>query len=411
MRPCVSVPEPAAPPRPRRGRGGSAPAGERGRGGVRRLGLGALVLVAVALSGSPAAQGAPLAAALDTLDRYVEREMAARQIPGLALAVTRNGDVVAQRGYGLASVENRVPVTTETRFALASITKQVTAAGVMMLVEEGRIDLDASITRYLPAPPAAWAPVTVRQLLTHTSGLPPIGEGFSGSPDGLYNHVWISTAMSYDAARGDTLWTAPGERWAYSDVGYFLLGVITEHVSGTPWRAFVQERVLDPLGMADTFVIDPVGIHRDLAWGYTLRDGVLSRLHRPWAFELPSHFGLFSTVGDLAKWDAALYSDRLLSAESRREMWTPVRLADGSTHPYGFGWEVAEHDGRTVLRHTGITGTEIVRVPADTLAVVVLTNLGRGFGGEARSWGIAREIALALAPALRPPAVGQGRGP
>jgi CubicO group peptidase (beta-lactamase class C family) len=159
--------------------------------------------------------------------------------------------------------------------------------------------------------------------------------------------------------------------------------------------------------MADTFVIDHVGVHRDLARGYTLRDGALSVLHRPWQFELPSHFGLFSTVGDLAKWDAALYGDRLLSEASRREMWTPVRLADGTAHPYGFGWEVADHDGRTVLRHTGITGTEIVRVPDDTLAVIVLTNLGRGFGGAARSWGIAREIAHALTSPLRAPPPGR----
>ena len=118
---------------------------------------------------------------------------------------------------------------------------------------------------------------------------------------------------------------------------------------------------------------------------------------------LPSHgVGIFSTVGDLAKWDAALYGDALLSESSRRMMWTAVRLNDGSTHPYGFGWEVHEPNGHLLLRHTGITGTEIVRVPGDTLTVIVLTNMGRGFGGEARSWGIAREIAQMLIPTLRP---------
>ncbi len=345
----------------------------------------------------------------DTLDAYIEREMEARRIPGLALAITRNGEILKQQGYGLACVENDVPVTPETRFALASLTKQFTAAGIMMLVEEGRIDLDASITRYLPGAPEGWEPVTVRHLLTHTSGLPPIGEGFTGSGGGIYNRVRTSTEESYAAARADTLHAPPGERWAYSDVGYFLLGMITEHVSGTSWRDFMRKRIFEPLRMTDTFILDQIGIHPNRACGYTLRDGTLARLHRPWQFEQPSHFGIFSTVGDLAKWDAALYTDRLLSEESRRAMWTPVRLSDGSTHPYGFGWQVEERSGHVLLRHTGITGTEIVRAPEDTLTVIVLTNLGRGFGGEANSWGIAREIAQALVTAAS--TAGRNRSP
>ena len=347
----------------------------------------------------------------DTLDGYVEREMEQRRIPGLALAIVRNGEVLKARGYGLACVGNDVPATPETRFALASLTKQFTAAGIMMLVEEGRLDLDVSITRYLRDAPQSWEPVTTRHLLTHTSGLPPIGAGFSGSDGGIYNRVWTSTEASYAAALADTLHAPPGARYAYSDVGYFLLGMITERVSGTPWRTFIQERILEPLGMEDTFVLDHIGVHRNVACGYTLRDGELTHLHRPWQFELPSHFGLFSTVGDLAKWDAALYADWLLSEKSRRAMWTPVALNDGSTHPYGFGWEVEESGGRPLLRHTGITGTEIVRLPGDTLTVIVLTNLGRGFGGTAQSWGIAREIAEGLAPAFRSSAVGRRREP
>ncbi len=339
----------------------------------------------------------------DTLDRYIEHQMRERQIPGLALAITRNGDILAQRAYGFASVDNRVPVTPETRFAVASLTKQFTAAGLMMLVEQGKLDLDASITRYLPNAPANWQPVTTRHLLTHTSGLPPIGEGFSGADaeGGLYNHIWISTEDAYAAARADTLRTRPGERWAYSDVAFFLAGMITEQVSGMSWREFMRQRIFEPLGMNDTFILDQVGVHPNLAAGYTLRDDSLTHLHRPWQFELPSHFGIFSTVGDLAKWDAALYGDRLLSEASRREMWTPVRLNDGSTHPYGFGWEVHQPNGRLLLRHTGITGTEIVRVPGDTVGVVVLTNLGRGFGGSANSWGIARRIAEMMVPAIQ----------
>lgn len=347
---------------------------------------------------APAATGVP-----DTLGSYIEREMRERQIPGLALAIVRNGRIVEERAFGLASVENDVPVTAGTRFALASLTKQFTAAGIMMLAEEGRLDLDAPITRYLPEDaPAAWEAITTRHLLTHTSGLPPIGQGFGGR-ESLYGRIRIPTVDAWRDARLDTLHSRPGERWAYSDVAYFILGMITERASGEDWRTFMRRRIFEPLAMDETFVLDPIGIHRSLARGYTLRDGMLTNLHRPWQFELPSHFGMFSTVGDLAKWDAALYTDRLLSAESRREMWTPVRLADGSTHPYGFGWEVHRTAGPALLRHTGITGTEIVRVPEAGVTVIVLTNLGRGFGGSARSWGIARAIAEMMVPAVAPP--------
>ncbi|MDQ3556856.1 MAG: beta-lactamase family protein [Gemmatimonadota bacterium] len=365
------------------------------------------LLLLFLLPGCAAAQTVrPAITTPDTLDRYIEREMRERRIPGLALAITRNGQILGQRGYGLASVQNDVPVTPATRFALASLTKQFTAVGIMMLVEEGKIDLDASITRYLSDAPPSWQPVTVRHLLTHTSGMPPIGEGFRGDPRGMYDQVWISTAESWAAARTDTLHSRPGQRWAYSDVGYFVLGIVTEQVSGTSWREFMRGRIFEPLGMTDTFILDHVGIHRNLAHGYTLRNDTLINLHRPWQFEQPSHFGIFSTVGDLAKWDAALYTDRLLSESSRRQMWTPVRLSDGSTHPYGFGWEVERPCGHAMMRHTGITGTEMVRLPDDTVTVIVLTNLGRGFGGTARSWGIAREIGRMLVPALQCPSPG-----
>jgi CubicO group peptidase (beta-lactamase class C family) len=338
----------------------------------------------------------------DTLDRYIEGEMRERQIPGLALAIVRNGEIIRQRGYGMADVQNDVPVTPNTRFELASITKQFTAAAVIMLVEEGKIDLDTSVTHYLPDAPAGWVDITVRHLLTHTSGLPPMGEGFSGSVGRIYNRVAISGTDGYDAARADTLRTPPGERFAYSDVGYYLLGFITQLVSGTPWREFIRERIFEPLGMTDSFISDQFGVHRNLARGYTLRDGTLINLHRPWQFEVPSHgIGVFSTVGDLARWDAALYTDSPLSDASRREAWTPVRLNDGSTHPYGFGWQVQHPNGHLLLRHTGVTGTEIVRLPDDTITVIVLTNLGRGYGGTVRSWGIARAIAEMLVPGIR----------
>jgi D-alanyl-D-alanine carboxypeptidase len=370
-----------------------------------------LVLVAIVsggCSGGAARSGTvdPGFAIPDSLDRYVERERRDRQIPGLALAIVRNGRIVHQRGYGLANVQDSVAVTPDTRFELASITKQFTAAAVMLLVQEGRIDLDTSITRYLPEAPSAWQPITVRHLMTHTSGLPPMGEGFSGSVGGIYSRVVVSAGEGYAAVRADTLRSTPGERFAYSDVGYYLLGMITQLVSGVPWREFIRTRFFEPLGMANSFVYDQREVHPRMARGYTLRDGALSNLPRPWRFEVPSHgIAVYSTVGDLARWDAALYTDQPLSAASRLEMWTPVRLNDGSTHPYGFGWQVRQPNDLLLLRHTGITGTEIVRVPELGVTVIVLTNLGRVLGSDVRSWGIALAIAEMLVPGIRlPPA-------
>jgi CubicO group peptidase (beta-lactamase class C family) len=151
--------------------------------------------------------------------------------------------------------------------------------------------------------------------------------------------------------------------------------------------------------MTDTYVLDQVRIHKNEARGYTIRDGDLVNIRRIRQYETPSHFGIFSNVHDLVKWDAALYTDTFLSATSRAEMWTPVRLADGSSHPYGFGWRVWRQRGHAIQRHRGITGTEIVRLPEDTLVIVVLTNLASGPG--INNQGIALEIAEMMLPTLR----------
>lgn len=338
----------------------------------------------------------------DSLDAFIERQMRERRIPGLALAIARNGTVLTARGYGVAEVQNGAAVTADTRFDLASVTKPFTAAGIMLLVEDGKVDLDASIATYLPDIPAAWRPITTRHLLTHTSGLPPLDAGFSGY--GIVP-VNISTLDAYNAARADTLYFPPGQRYMYSDVGYFLLGMITEKAGGITWREFIRQRILEPLALTETYIQDQDRIHRNEARTYTIRDGELRNARRVRQHETPAHHGMFSNVYDLVKWDAALYTDRLLTEKSRTQLWTPGRLSDGSTYPYGFGWQTWSQRGHTIHRHTGRTGTEIVRLPTDTLVVIVLTNLG-GTGPGINSWGIALLIADMLVPGLqRPPLV------
>jgi D-alanyl-D-alanine carboxypeptidase len=354
---------------------------------------------------APAAHGSDLSRFIipDTLDAWIEREMERRRIPGLSLAIARAGEVLAARAYGLADVQNQVPASPATRFDLASLTKAITAAGILLLVEDGKLDLDAPISTYLTEAPENWAGVTTRHLLNHTSGLPGMGAAFTGRT--IPYPLDVSEQDSYDAARGDTLFSHPGEKYLYSDVGYFLLGVITGRVSGMRWRDFVQSRIFDRLGMSDSYILDRVRIHRNEARGYTISDGELANIRRVHQVETPSHHGAHSNVLDLVKWDAALYGNQLLSEASRTAMWTPARLIDGSAHPHGFGWNIWCQRGHPVHQHTGITGTEIFRLPGDTLTVIVLTNLGLGArsqASEVNAWGIAPLIAEMVFPGVAP---------
>ena len=337
----------------------------------------------------------------DRIDDYIKTEMQKRRIPGLALAVVRNGTVVKMQGYGLANLDHDVPVTPDTVFELASVTKQFTATAIMKLVEEGKVQLDDPILWHLPQGPETWKAMTVRHLLTHTAGLPGLEENFKALwPGGP--RLYYSTAQLFNAATKDPLSFPAGERFQYSDVGYFLLGMIIEHVSGRRYAEFLDERFFRPLGMTSTSVIDQWKILKHRAAGYTIRDGQLVNIRRVAQAELASHFGVMSTVKDLVKWEAALASGRVVTPASLAQMWTPVRLTDGSTFPYGFGWFVDERRGHRWISHTGITGTEFSRFPDDKLTAIVLTNLGAliGAGGLVNPWGLTLGVAGRYVPGM-----------
>ncbi|HEV8583926.1 MAG TPA: serine hydrolase domain-containing protein [Methylomirabilota bacterium] len=334
------------------------------------------------------------AAHADAIDDYIKAEMERRHIPGLALAVARHGKIMKMKGYGVANLEHDVPVTPDTVFELASVTKQFTAAAIMLLVEEGKVQLDDPLPWHLPRAPEKWKAITVRHLLTHTSGLPGLREGFKAlRPGGT--RMRYTTAQLFDAAIKDDLGFPAGERYEYSDVGYAVLGMIIEAASGQRYRDFLDARFFKPLGMTSTSVIDVSRIQKGRAGNYTLRDGKLVNYWRVWDVEMPSHYGVLSTVKDLVTWDRALAAGQVLKPASLTEMWTPVRLNSGATYPYGFGWVVDERRGHRWISHSGITGTELSRLPDDGLTVVVLTNLGADFapGNRVNSWGLAYGVA------------------
>ena len=329
----------------------------------------------------------------DRVDDYVRARMGERHVPGLALAVVRDGKPVKVRGYGLADVELNVPVGTETVFEIGSVTKQFTAAAVMMLVEEGKVGLDDRIAKYLPPVPPAWESVTVRQLLTHTSGI----KNYTGL-SGFELEKHLTKEQFIKAVSGYPLDFAPGEKWSYSNTGFNLLGMIVEKASGQSYWDFMRARVFGPLGMTATTDRNPRLVIPNRAAGYEWRRDHLE--HRDTDFtDLFSAGAIVSTITDMVKWDAALNGERLLKRSSLETLWTPAKLNKGESYPYGLGWFIESVRGHRVIRHSGSTSgfsSSITRYPDDRLSVIVLCNLGtEGVAGRI-SQGVARMYVPAL---------------
>jgi CubicO group peptidase (beta-lactamase class C family) len=335
------------------------------------------------------------AAQADQVNDYVKAQMQKRQIPGLSLAVVRDGKLVLARGYGLADVERNVHATPDTVYEIGSMTKSFTATAIMMLVEEGKIGLDEKINHYLPDLPATWKDVTIRHLLTHTSGI----KSYSDMPE--FPKLMRSDTTEAEIIRlvsGEPLEFSPGAKWAYGNTGFFLLGMILEKVSGKPYGEFLEERIFRPLGMTATRVNDLGAIIPNRASGYTLDDSTLRHaeyVSMTWTY---SAGVLVSTVKDIAKWDVALDTDRLLKPSSLQQMWTPVKLQDGRTADYGFGWFVGGVKRHRRISHSGgIPGfvANISRFVDDKLTVIVLINTD-----QASPDAIAKGVAGIMVPAL-----------
>jgi len=284
--------------------------------------------------------------------------------------------VILARGYGFANLELNVRVTPETVFQIDSLTKQFTATAVMMLAEEGKVGLGESITRYQEGLPARWNGVTVRHLLDHTSGI----KSFTSLPDVLARLTFLPTSRDEILAlvADEPLEFAPGERYAYNNTGYYLLGHIIEQASGQPYGDFLHERIFAPLGMDATRVnnMDDILPHR--ASGYVWAENRWWNA-RPtsmtWAF---SAGALVSTVLDLARWGAALGDEALLPKEIWEQMWTPTTLADGMKTGYGFGWRVNDHHGCRSVGHDGTSSGFTAFAEhslEDDLTVIILMNV------------------------------------
>ncbi len=293
--------------------------------------------------------------------------------PGAAVLVRKGEQVLLRKGYGLADVKKGRPVKPELVFRLGSLTKQFTAAAIMMLVEQGKLSLSDDIRKHLPSYPAHPQTITIEHLLTHTSGIPDYTD-LPGFTERMAQDVQPPALV--DRFKDLPLEFAPGAQMKYSNSGYHLLGLIIEKASGRPYARFVAERIFTPLGMTHSGYGDDPKLDRVL--GYTRGKEGPAQLAPSIDMKIPYAAGaLVSSVDDLARWDRAIRDGKLLNRQSWQRIFTPGRLNDGQHTDYGYGWSLGKMNDHPVQRHSGgIPGftSHILRLPAEDLLVVVLAN-------------------------------------
>ncbi|MGI8584643.1 MAG: serine hydrolase domain-containing protein [Chitinophagaceae bacterium] len=340
------------------------------------------------------------------------QQMQRTYTPGIAVGIVKDGKVILKKGYGLANVEFAVFTDPNSMFQLLSITKQFTAAGVMIFVQSGKISLDAAVSKYLPAVPALWKSITIRHLLTHTSGIVDITDVhpfFEQIREDARPEQLLTPVYKLD------LLFKPGTQWRYSNSNYFILGMVIEKVSGKSYKDFLQENIFTPLGMKSTKVNDlrdvipyrVSGYHwlgenaeqePSMISGYhgiknVLQNAIYISPTRQWAAG-----GIVSSINDLIKWDSALNNHILLNKTSDEQMITQGKLLSGTKINYGFGNELFTMRGHQVAGHQGggmAFNTTYLRFINDHLSVIVLCNQTTGPSKQ-----IASHIASFIIPSL-----------
>lgn len=331
------------------------------------------------------------------VDEFVSAEMQKQKIPGVSLAVVKDGRPIIVKGYGIANIEHQIAVKPETIFQSGSVGKQFTAFAVMMLIEDGKASLDDKLVKHLPDIPAEWNAMTIRHLLTHTAGLGDYPQDFDLQRDATEAEIFKKLQAVKPAA-------APGERWAYSNVGYVTLGVLIRKLSGKFYGDYLQEKVFKPLGMTTARIISEHDIVPNRSAGYMLVKGELK--NQEWVaptLNTTADGALYLTALDMVKWEAGLAAGKLLSKASYEAMWEPVKLNGGTTHPYGFGWMFGTVNGHRLIEHSGSWQgfkAHILRFPDKKLTFIVFANLA-----QANPTRMAHRIAALVDPELEPKAI------
>ena len=345
-------------------------------------------------------------AAADPVDDYVRSQLKARNLPGLSLAVVKDGQIVKSQGYGLASLELEAPATAQTVYEIGSISKQFAADAILLLVEDGKLALDDPLSKYVDGTPAAWSAVTIRHVLTHTAGFADFDTGNIGFS---YRREYTAGEFIELLAR-QPLQFAPGERWNYTNA-FPLLGIVVERVSGLSYMDFVRARIFKPLGLASARFKIAGEVVPFRADGYLFANGTYRHGETLRPAIIAPNGGVMMNVVDFAKWDIAITGGRLLRPESMTAMTTPVRLNDGRTVSHGLGWFMDQFNGHPFGAHWGTTVTGhsavIRRYVNDRVTVIVMANLDdAGAGVDA----ISKRVADLYVPGVgrsRPQAAGR----
>lgn len=291
-------------------------------------------------------------------------------VPGASVLVVHKGAVAVRRAYGLADLEAGVPSTPSTNYRLASVTKQFTAAAILLLAEDGRLRLDDHVRAWLPTLPHAAEGVTIRHLLTHRSGLVDYEDLI---PAGTVIPLRDADVLRLLASE-DRTYFAPGSAYRYSNSGYALLALIVAEASGESFAAFLRSRLFEPLGMTGTVAHEEgISTVSNRAFGHSLTSDGWRRTDQSITSAVLGDGGIYSSIDDLAKWDAALYDERLLTSDSLRAAFAAATETDKADVAYGFGWRITGES----LWHSGETigfRNVIVRYPGRRLTVVILTN-------------------------------------
>jgi D-alanyl-D-alanine carboxypeptidase len=356
---------------------------------LRRAALVVIAFIPVIIFGLVASPGArldkpaPPSPLESQVDGIVSAAMKEQSVPGVSVAVARRGRMAVSKGYGLANVELDASASPATVYRIGSITKQFTAAAIMRLVDSGKITLDDPIEKFLPEFPVGDRRITVRHLLTHTSGIK--------SYTSLGPKFWDVSRLDYQHDQLLALFKdeppdfQPGEKYLYNNSGYYLLGVILEKVAGEPYAAYMQKTMFGPLGLTSTLYCDIAPIIKHRASGYEVRGGQVVNAS-PLSMNAPFSAGaLCSSVTDLVTWTDALMGGKVVSAASLAQMRTPATLNDGKPTTYGLGLGIVERDGQKVISHGGgINGftSFLTYAPENGTTIAVLTNSGGAKPGE-----------------------------
>ena len=327
--------------------------------------------------------GSFVTARADWLDQYIPAQIKQQNIPGLSLAVIRDGKVIKAAGYGYANLELKAPATPDTVYEIGSISKQFAAEAIMLLVEDGKLKLDDPINQYLPAnAPAIWQNITIRNLLNHVSGL----KDWTEIKEFSYRREYTAEEF-IELVRPFPLQFQPNDNWSYSNTNLPLIGIIVERAAGKPYEEFVSERIFRPLGFPSIRFRHQEEIVTNRATGYVLRDNQWKN-GEPFRPRLiaPSG-GVLATAVDLARWWEAIMQGRLLKPSSLAEMLAPARLNDGRAVTHGFAFFTDSFNGHKMIFHHGSTvggfGSVVRYFPQEKLTLAIIGNLeDGGFGPE-----------------------------